>query len=100
MSAKLIAGLLAACVVAVGGVVLYHGDCPFSGGTCSKSAGCPTGECSLVSTGSCCDADESAAPCCSATKAITAKAACCSEAAGTCEPVAAAFGGVVAANTK
>jgi hypothetical protein len=99
MSAKLIAGLLAACVVAVGGVVLYHGDCPFSAGTCSKSAGCPTSACTLEATGACCSDDEATAPCC-ATKAITAKASCCSEAAGTCEPVAAAFGGVVAANTK
>lgn len=99
MSAKLIAGLLAACVVAVGGVVLYHGDCPFSGGTCSKSASCPTAACSLESTGACCSEDVASAPCC-ATKAISAKATCCAESAATCEPVAAAFGGAVAANTK
>ena len=99
MSAKLIAGLLAACVVAVGGVVLYHGECPFSG-SCSKSVDCPTGTCTVESTGSCCDADESAAPCCASPKGLAIKASCCSEASGTCEPVAAAFGGVVAANTK
>lgn len=98
MSTKLIACLLAACVVAVGGVHLYTGKslCPFSGS-------CPTGECSLAKTGACCaDSEDATASCCEM-KAVSTKV-CCeaeSEVAATCPstacPMTAAFGGLVAA---
>jgi hypothetical protein len=98
MSTKLIACLLAACVVAGGGAYLYHGgSCPFSGG-CDKSitASCPTGECSLVKTGVCCD---DADACCDTAVKVVAKKSCCSECSESLakEPMTAAFGGLAVA---
>lgn len=99
MSTKLIACLLAACVVAGGGAYLYHGDggCPFSSG-CDKSvaATCPSGECSLVKTGVCSE-DES--ECCAMKVSTTAKKSCCSESGETLvkDPMTAAFGGLAVA---
>lgn len=97
MSTKLIACLLAACVVAGGGAYLYHGgNCPFSGG-CDKSVAtsCPTGECSLVKEGVC---SEGESECCTV-KVSTAKKSCCSECSESVakEPMTAAFGGLAVA---
>ena len=100
MSTKLIACLLAACVVAGGGAFIYHGgNCPFSSSRCATSdiPGCPTGECSLVKTGACCE-DDSA--CCEMKVATTvAKKSCCSECADVLakDPMTAAFGGLAVA---
>jgi hypothetical protein len=98
MSTKLIACLLAACVVAGGGAYLYHGgSCPFSGGCdTTVAASCPTGECSLVKTGTCCE-EESA--CCEMKVSTVAKKSCCSEGADVMakEPMTAAFGGLAVA---
>lgn len=90
MSTKLIACLLAACVVAVGGVHLYTGkgfQCPFS-------SSCPTSECMLEKTGSCCDAEDGS--CCDL-KAVSTKVSCCDGEATTTCPITAAFGGAVSA---
>ena len=97
MSTKLIACLLAACVVAGGGAFMYNGgNCPFSGG-CDKSvtASCPTGECSLVKSGVCSEDDGA---CCEMKVSTVAKKSCCSECSESAkEPMTAAFGGLAVA---
>lgn len=100
MSTKLIACLLAACVVAGGGAYLYHGDggCPFSGG-CDKSitASCPSGECSLAKAAICSEDDGA---CCEMKVSTGAKKSCCSECSETLvkDPMTAAFGGLAVAS--
>jgi hypothetical protein len=92
--------VLAALVVAVGGVFLYTGKTPCSlmHGSCSSTdLSCDSGsECSLEKTGTCCalTAVASEGDCCETTKVAVKKMACCCEGEkASLEPITAAFGG-------
>ena len=103
MTAKVITCLIAACVVAIGGVCLHHGTCPlglFGDKASSGCSTCSTDVCPLEATSAaCCDMEE-ASPCCAKVAPVAvAKKACCSEgkASSSTEPIAAVFGGAALA---
>ena len=100
MPTKLIACLLAACVVAGGGVYLMMdhssgcGGCPLSKLMASKTD-CP--DC-LASSGEACSGDTAA--CCSTAKASVKATCCADEVCSSKDPMTAGLGGAASYATK